>query len=395
MMKNVTINNRPPRAAAIVATTNLSSNNSSSTNKQLKKKKNMVSSNNNKDTRTPGRNYPLSEKMTVIVEGEQVPKRLKGFDGKPRPLSPPPLTSSSSSNGNVNSNSSLVVTPSFRENNNKSNTSTKNKNGHTTNKRKPFTRPSGKMIADNEATITAMTLRLMDYDADEEDVKFVKSLSSSSNLTLEDLERVITALERAARTFDAMKKMNQTQQDWKERNTHTITQVEYILKQVEKKQSTIITSFSKLEAESNLAGTNAVKKLKTSTSSSNNSNNNTTTTTATTPNSSLIINTLSDKNINMNTAQKIFNYWTEKRKRNDGPLLFIADPLQNNNEEETRLVNLVQGSNTEQIISALNTIREFREHLERVRLIADSARKREKIKKELLKVNMLLLVDDE
>ena len=232
------------------------------------------------------------------------------------------------------------------------------------------------------------------YDADEEDENFFQSWLRSnptSKLKLDDLEQAIEVLERECRYAEMNAEMNRNDQDLQCRNAASLAKADYFLLKLHSKSSFAFqpgtVSFGELEKQAHAAGETAAKVLRSSFTNdrqhqrNNNHHNNKKKYSVEDLVSISVLNQLRNLTNQSAFISAIYRYWISKRNREGGSLINITflraqakDSILDNEPPET-------------VAKVYSRLRELREDLERVRLVADSARKREKLKKELIRLS--------
>jgi hypothetical protein len=227
------------------------------------------------------------------------------------------------------------------------------------------------------------------YDADEDDTRFFKSWKAKNSArrewTLDVFEKAIEVLEREMQGAENRTEWDKSEIDLKCRNAATIAKAEYILGALRhKRQGSVSTSAhrarhvlgSELEQEIAVNGEIAAKDMARSLEHGTRKSKRTIEELVPI---SLLAEALSMDELNSG-LKTVYEYWIAKRKKEGGPLInpaFLKDKS-TDHRLETEHPQVVAG--------VYSRLRDLREDMERVRLIADTARKREKIKKELVKL---------
>lgn len=224
------------------------------------------------------------------------------------------------------------------------------------------------------ATLTKRTdLVSLAYDADDYDQKFFsewKASNPSSTLKIEEIEYAMEVLERECSYAEADVEMNRSDVELQCRNAATIAKGEHLITILNsEKYHPGLEEVPKIEEK-------ASKAKKASLEHNKNSNQ---TIESLVPVS--ILARAMHKPVKDPAIQAIHQYWVGRRKQEGGPLISIVFL-----RGHARDANIDEAS-PEVVAKVYSRLRELREDLERVRLVADSARKREKLKKEILKLS--------
>jgi hypothetical protein len=238
-------------------------------------------------------------------------------------------------------------------------------------------RPSSLIEEPTQADPSTLTkrseLKSFAYDADDYDQIFFskwKEENPSSNLKIEELEFAMEVLERECSYAEANAEMNRNDIDLQCRNAATLAKGEHLL---------LILKSGKLHPGMDELTKIAEKASKAKKASLENSKNATQTIEILVPAS--ILARAMHKPVKDPTVQAIHQYWIGRRKQEGGPLVSIVF-LRSHARDAT-----LDDTSPEIVAKVYSRLRELREDLERVRLVADSARKREKLKKEILKLS--------
>ena len=322
-------------------------------------------------------NEKQKEEEVVVVEEEEeaVVKRKKMKKSQNNKILLPPREDGVMTPGFRSVNNS----PSLDVNNNNATTTTTNITTTNNEGGNEWSRPKKKLIQDVSKAILTAT-----YDGDSDDEEFcasVKKMCRAAHnrmLSLEELETIFEDLERRHQVFTHKMKIASDMAEITKKNAITISKSEYVIAALQRASSNI---------------DNLIQEANNNSKSKANNNKSKETTSPTFLSvtdiayAKPIIAKLTKRDLSDLVIPLLHKYWLEKRKKNGELIHFNPSDVVNFDDEDAELNEILKlDDKNNQRVDFFETIKDFREHVEKIRLIADTARRREKIKKELLEL---------